>query len=92
MSQQEFANIIGYLKTMYGNNSIIPASKSAIAIWYEELKHHDYSVCFNAIREYVKINEFPPTIAAINKICLAKQGGLMKTAEEAWDSVYSLVA
>ncbi|GAA4653960.1 hypothetical protein GCM10023142_10980 [Anaerocolumna aminovalerica] len=68
MSQQEFANIAAMIKAAYPTSNFLPTKESA-KTWFEFLKDLDSQTCMSAVREYIRNNEFPPTIAGILKGC-----------------------
>ena len=88
MTQQEFTNIAFYLKTAYPAINFLP-TKETIAVWYEEVKDLDGLVCANAMKEYVRNNEFPPSIAGIRKSCTAQVKAFAKPWDQAWNTVIS---
>lgn len=91
MTQQEFTNVAAYLKAAYPANNFLP-TREVIAVWYEDLKDLDGQVCMKAMREYVKNNDFPPTIAGIRRSCSKEIKAFAKPYNEAWDEVLTAVS
>lgn len=90
MTQQEFTNVAVYLKTAYPASNFLP-TKETIAVWYEELKDLDGQVCAKAMKEYVRNNDFPPSIAGIRKSCTLQIKAFAKPWNEAWGNVMNAV-
>jgi hypothetical protein len=90
MTQQEFTNIAVYLKTAYPSSNFLP-TKETIKLWYEELKDLDGQVCARAMKEYVRNNDFPPSIAGIRRSCTSQAKAFAKPWNEAWDGVMAAV-
>lgn len=90
MTQQEFTNVAVYLKTAYPASNFLP-TREAIAVWYEELKDLDGQVCTKAMKDYVRNNDFPPSIAGIRKSCTEQVKAFAKPYNEAWDDVMAAV-
>jgi hypothetical protein len=86
MTQKDFISIAGYLKTAYPNSNFLP-TQEAIKNWFEELKDLEAETCKNAMREYVRNNDFPPSIAGIRRSCVKKENILADTWDVAWDKV-----
>lgn len=86
MTQQEFASIASYIRTAYPNSNFLE-TKEVINTWFNDIKDLDGIVCMEAMREYVRNNEFPPSIAGIRKSCTKKINALADNWDIAWDKV-----
>ncbi len=91
MTQQEFTNVAVYLKAAYPASNFLP-TRETIAVWYEDLKDLDGQVCTKAMKEYVRNNDFPPSIAGIRRICMAEVNGFAKPWDKAWGEVMAAVS
>lgn len=90
MTQQDFVKLASYIKTAYPNSNFLPTQES-INTYYEELKDLDTQTCMLAIREYIRNNDFPPTIAGIRKGCMQQAKVFIMPWNEAWESVIKAV-
>jgi hypothetical protein len=90
MTQQEFISIASYLRTAYPTSNFLPTQET-VKTWYEDLKDLDSQICKNAMRNYVRNNDFPPTIAGIRKSCTAEVKGFAKPWDKAWGEVMAAV-
>ncbi len=66
MTKEEFAKIADAIRTYFPRFDILP-NKEALELWYRELKDIDYETATTALRRYVAINKFPPSIAEIRE-------------------------
>jgi len=90
MKEQEFLKITGMIRTSYPGSNVLPTTES-INTWYEMLKDLDFSTCFQSVNEYIKNNEYPPSIASIRKGCTKKVNAFADTWDIAWDKVMTAV-
>lgn len=90
MTQNDFANIAAYIKTAYPNSNFLP-TKESINTYYEELKDLDVNTCMLAIKDYIRNNDFPPTIAGVRKTYMQQVKLFIMPWNEAWDSVLTAV-
>lgn len=63
MTKEEFALIKTYLESAYQSQRY----EVSIPVWFDFLKDFNYFLAFTAIKKYVQVNKFPPTIADIVK-------------------------
>jgi len=85
MTQKEFSNIVGALKSVYADPKFIPDA-FALSIWYKLLgEHNDYNSVSVAIQTYMLTGKRPPTPADIID-CLQIQDASVPdlTEQEAW--------
>lgn len=66
MTKVEFAKLADAMKTYYPAAGLLP-NKTAMQLWYEELKDVPYELAAVALRKHVSTNKFPPTIAELRK-------------------------
>ena len=90
MNQREFANVITYLRAAYPTSNALP-TREGMSIWFEDLKELDGQVCMKAMKEYVRNNDYPPTIAGIRKGCMSEIKGFAKPWDKAWSEVLAAV-
>lgn len=86
MTQQEFASIASYIRTAYPNSNFLE-TREVINTWFNDLKDLDGNICIGAMREYVRNNEYPPSIAGIRKSCTKKINALADNWDVAWDKI-----
>lgn len=67
MNKKEFATFAMALKTYFPKENLLPNSV-AMDLWYMELQDLEYNVAQMALRKYVHINKFSPTIAELREI------------------------
>lgn len=66
MTKAEFQHIVSAIKTYYPKDNMLP-NVQAIELWYQELKDLSYQEAAAALRRYVAVGKFPPTIADIRE-------------------------
>lgn len=66
MTFREFGKFADALKTYFPRDNLLPTER-AMSLWYEELKDIPYQTAYMALRKYVSINKFSPTIADIRE-------------------------
>lgn len=71
MEKIEFLRIAEMLKTAYPKENIIP-NKEAMEVWYVMLKDIEYRTAQAAVKEYIALKKFPPTIADIREMAAPK--------------------
>lgn len=64
MTKQEFMKIVNLIRAYYPREEFLPSEASATA-WYEALSDLNVKKTENGIKNYVKSNKWPPTIADI---------------------------
>ena len=68
MTIEEFGILADEIKTFFPKDNILP-TKEAMKLWYECLKDLDGRKARQALRNYVKNNNFSPTVADIRNEC-----------------------
>ena len=76
MTAKEFGFLADAIKTYFPRDNVLP-TENAMRLWYEELKDIPYQAAYIALRKYVSINKFAPTIADIRE-----QASELKTKNE----------
>lgn len=66
MQKNEFLNLAAAIKTYYPKDNILP-TKESMELWYDLLSDLDYKMAQNAMKNYVKKNQYPPTIADLRQ-------------------------
>lgn len=66
MTAKEFGFLADAIKTYFPRDNVLP-TENAMRLWYEELKDIPYQLAYTALRKYVSINKFAPTIADIRE-------------------------
>lgn len=67
MERDKFKLLIKGLKAVYVQTTFIPDA-DAFDMWYALLGDLDYEVCAAAIKKYILLNKFPPTVAEIREL------------------------
>ncbi len=86
MVEQEFLKITAMIRTSYPGSNVLPTTES-MNTWYEMLKDLDFSTCFQSVNEYIKNNEYPPSIASIRKSCAKKVNAFADNWDVAWSKI-----
>lgn len=92
MTQQEYLKVMAILRTSYPGSNTLPTTQEAIGNWYDKLKDLDFTVCYKATDDYIKNNEYAPTIAGIRKSCIDEVNGFAKPWDMAWGEVMAAVS
>lgn len=71
MNKTEFGTLISAIRAAYVNKWIT-AEDEVLNTWYEMLKDLDYSVLAEAVNDYIRSQDFPPSIAQLRKAYLNK--------------------
>ena len=66
MTAKEFGFLADAIKTYFPRDNVLP-TENAMRLWYEELKDIPYQSAYIALRKYVSINKYAPTIADIRE-------------------------
>lgn len=85
MEKIEFMKIAEVLKTAYPKENLIP-SKEAMQVWYAMLKDIDYKTAQAAVKAYIALKKFPPTIADIRAMATPKDDW-----SDAWGEVQTAI-
>lgn len=86
MKRDEFAIFAMALKTFYPNDKLLPNQKAA-DLWFGMLEDVSYDVASAALRSWVAVNKWPPTIADIREAAHDVTSGDPKEWSEAWEQV-----
>lgn len=86
MTQEEFGRIALAISKYYPQNSAL-SDKTAVRLWYEQLKDLDYSAISLAVSRWVQVEKWPPTIADLRKECQKVTGGEAALWVDEWDKV-----
>lgn len=66
MTAKEFGFLADAIKTYFPRDNVLP-TENAMRLWYEELKDIPYQSAYIALRKYMSINKYAPTIADIRE-------------------------
>lgn len=94
MDKTETLKIMTVIKTAYPKyytDSETSNLQAAVRLWNSMFKETDYSVVATAVKAYIAVNKFPPTVADINEYILMITQPKEKTAFEAWEQVKQAV-
>lgn len=81
MTLEEWMKMVRHLKTVYTNDKFIP-TKDIAEMWFEYLKDMDFVYIKKAVKNWVEISEYYPTIADIRTKALEyKSADLAKLQE-----------
>lgn len=86
MTLKEFGVVVNAIKTYYPKEKILP-TKEALGLWYEHLKDIDYDTMQTAVKRWVSLNNWSPTIADLRKMSAEIEGGQLKDWASAWNDV-----
>ena len=90
MTGEEFAKIAMSLRTYYPQANLLPNAQ-AMELWYQELKDLPYSVAELAVRQWVAVNKWCPTIADIRAAAYEIGEDQISDWGEAWQTVLQAV-
>lgn len=90
MTEEQFLIIAKTIKTFYPDKKIIESDEEAY-LWYEMLKDIDYKSASAAIKRWVSLNKWCPTIADIREMSAEVKGNTVNEWEEEWDKVIDAV-
>lgn len=63
MTKDEFALIKIYMETAYQSQRW----EVSVAVWFDFLKNFNYRITLEAVKKYIGLNKFPPTVSDIVK-------------------------
>lgn len=89
MRREEFLLIVAAIKTYYPKDNMLP-TKEAIELWYQALNDLSYDECSTALRRYVAVGKYPPTIADIREQA-AKLKPTVSNEMQAWETVLKAI-
>lgn len=90
MNKKEFAVFVAALKTFYPRENLLP-NQQAAELWYRELCDLPYNVAETALREYVHLNKWPPTIADIRERAAGIRNGASPDWGEGWNQLQAAI-
>ena len=90
MTEEQFLIIAKTIKTFYPDKNIIQTNEEA-TLWYEMLKDIEYDAASAAVKRWVSLNKWCPTIADIRELSTVVKGNTVNEWEEEWDKVIDAV-
>ena len=84
MSKKEFGLFAAAMKTYYPREQLLP-NQQAMELWYRELRDIPYQVAETALRKWVAISKWPPSIAEIRLQAATIQTGEIPSWADGWD-------
>ena len=82
MTKEEIKKIIMYLRTVYQSFCEDANLTAVINVWYDAFRDENINVLYEAVRNYARSSEYPPTIAGIqNQIIMIREE---ETDTELW--------
>ena len=88
MIKKEFALILAAIQTGYNTKFSLEKAN----LYFDNLKDIDYKNCEQAVKKLLQTEEYPPTIAAIRKACLAITSGDKPSLEETMTDLRKMVS
>lgn len=86
MTKEEFKVLVKGMKAVYTQETFIP-DKFAFDMWYGMLGDLDYKITGLAIKAYMAVGKFPPTIADIREKYTEVSRQRLESWDQAWGSV-----
>ena len=90
MDLQVFIKCIGVLEASYDKFNIT-SNKDKLMIWYEMLGDRAEVDFMLGVKKYIATNEFPPTIAGINKAIASNQTSKAPDGLQAWAELQTAI-
>lgn len=84
MERDKFKLLVKGLRAVYAQTAFIPDA-DAFNMWFALLGDLDYEVCAAAIKKYILLNKFPPTVAEIRELASNITHGEPLTWGESWE-------
>lgn len=89
MTRDDMKTIMKYFNVAYMNFYKGSSAEDVLNIWFDAFRNEDRKVVAEASKNYVRKNDFPPTIASLNKqIELIKRGA---TDTDLWAMIQKAV-
>lgn len=88
MNRDEFGLFASALKTYYPKEQLLP-NKQAMELWYRELCDIPYRVAEAALRKWVAVSKWSPSIADIREQAATVQAGEIPLWSDGWDDCWS---
>lgn len=86
MTKKEFAVFAMALKTYFPRDNLLP-TEEAMELWYRELQDIPSDVATAMLRKWVDMQNWPPTIAEIRKMCAEIACGKLPEWSDGWMEV-----
>lgn len=90
MDREEFKVLVKGMKAVYAQPTFIP-DQDAFNMWFALIGDLPYEVCSVAIKKYMLINKFPPTVAEIRELAAGIVNGDPLTWGESWERALNAV-
>lgn len=90
MDKKEFATLAMALKTYYPREDLLPNNQS-MELWYEQLQDLPYKLAEIALRKWVALNKWSPTIADIRATCTEIGQGEVEDWGSGWKQVIEAI-
>lgn len=91
MTKNEFSIIAKTIKTFYPKENILK-EKEEMILWYEMVQDIPYEVASTAIKKWVSLNKWSPTVADIREMSAEIAGNEKEDWEDAWALVKKAVS
>lgn len=66
MTDKEFLTLAAAIRTYYPKDNFLP-TRDAVTLWFDALKDLDYKTAETAVKKWVAVSKWPPTIADIRQ-------------------------
>lgn len=90
MTRDEFKVLVKGMKAVYSQATFIP-DQDAFNMWFALLCDIPYNVCGVAIRKYMMLSKFPPTVAEIRELSATAVNGDPMSWGESWEKALNAV-
>jgi hypothetical protein len=91
MNRQEFSLFANGIKTFYPKEKLIVGTE-AMELWYQMLQDIPYDVAVAALKKWVSLNKWSPSVADIRELSVGVKGVTVNEWEEEWDKVTDAIA
>lgn len=86
MDKQEFSTLAMAIRTYYPKENILP-NAPAMELWFRELQDIPFQVAEAALRKWVSINKWSPSIAELREVAATVSHGEIADWGEGWEKV-----
>ncbi len=86
MDKKEFGMFVMALKTYYHRENLLPNSE-AMELWFRELSDIPYKVAESALRKWVTVNKWSPSISEIRAMAAEVTQGEIPDWGDGWEQV-----
>lgn len=90
MNREEFRILASALKTYYPKEQLL-SNQQALELWHRELCDIPYKVAEAALRKWVSISKWSPTIADIREQAMNVQAGEIPLWSDGWDECCKMI-